>query len=189
MTGQAALQVLSFFGAAVVGSIGTWKIVDELLRKGKASLKDDYRFAREFLPQADKNDLHPVVAEMGYQALAGDAKISADEVSYLLTLKHPRDAIRSFIAARRLLDFFTTAPLEKIAFRRAYALPARRNTLRYAYAAAYFSTYTLGISSAAFGVNEASFRRHRLDPFLSDGFDVLPYRRFVPEICPEAQDG
>jgi hypothetical protein len=142
MSLESLLQVLGFIGAAVAGSFGTWKVVDELLRRGKTSLREDYRFAREFFASGDS--LHPVVTEMGYQAIAGDGRVTSEEVSYLLTLQRPREALRNFIAARHLLQFFSTAPIEKISFKPLWAAPSRRRALRFSYAAAYFSTYSLG---------------------------------------------
>jgi len=143
---QTILQVLGFLGAAAVGSVGTWKVIDELLRKGKSSLKEDYRFAKEFLASVKSDEMHPVVTELGYQAIAGDSRVTADEVSYLLGLQNPRQTVRNFIGARHLLEFFSTAPLEKIAFRAKYQSSSSRRWLKYWYAGAYFITFTLGIA-------------------------------------------
>ena len=72
--------------------------------------------------------------------------MTADEVSYLLGLQYPRRAIRNFIGARRLLEFFSTAPVEKIEFLPKYRSVRRRRLLKYWYAGSYFVTYTLGFA-------------------------------------------
>jgi hypothetical protein len=143
---DASLKVLGFIGAAIAGSLGTWKVLDELLRKGKTSLREDYRFARDFLSECAAGAMHPMLAEMGFQALAGDSKISADEVRHLLTLQNSRSAIREYIAAKQVLDFFSTAPSAKITFRKKYESASWRRALKYWYAGVYFLTYSLSFA-------------------------------------------
>lgn len=145
MTVLTTIQIVGYLAAAISGSAATWKVINEASRKGKDSLRDDYRFAREFLSNLD-SDIHPVVVELGYQAIARDPRVSADEIAYLLTLYNPQQAIRCYIVAKRLLEFFNTAPATKIVFRSKYSSPGRRKFLKLWYVGTYFVTYVLGFA-------------------------------------------
>lgn len=146
MTIFTTLQILAYLAAAASSSAAAWKAIDELLRKGNASLRDDYRFAREFLTNIETGIVHPAVAELGYQAIARDSRVRADEIAYLLTLQNPQQAIRRYISARSLLEFFNTAPATKIVFRSKYDSPRHRKLLKFWYLGTYFATYSLGFA-------------------------------------------
>lgn len=144
------IKVLPALVTIAVGAIGAWKLVDELLRRGKVSLREDYRFARDFFAEIGGGKLNPYVTQIGYQAIAGDSKISSEEAAYMLGLHSPKSAIRDYIFARQLLDFFATAPVERIAFKSAYKSKNWRNIVKYWYVFVYFLTYALSFSPLFF---------------------------------------
>lgn len=71
------------------------------LRDRKASLRDDYRFVREFLADLNAGSNHAVTLEYGYQAIAGNPDITSEEVAFLLTFPQPGKSVRNYVASRR----------------------------------------------------------------------------------------
>ena len=139
-------QVLGLVGTALTGAIASWKVIRDLIGQGRTSLRDEYRFAKEFFDAVGKPGLHPLAYDLGHKAIAGDAQIGAEEVAYLLSLPQPRAAIRTYIVARTLLQFHQTAVDSKISFKRSNGNPSRRRVKRGLFAVGYFATYMLGFS-------------------------------------------
>jgi hypothetical protein len=84
------MEIIFKVATFLFGAVGATKIYYELTNKGKGQLRDEYRFSKEFLQEvADNPAMHPFLKEKGYQALAGDHRLSAAEVEYLLSLQKP----------------------------------------------------------------------------------------------------
>lgn len=59
----------------------------------------------DFLQEVNSNkQLHPFLREKGYQAIAGDKQIGANEIEYLLSLKGPERALRDYVLGRPYLE-------------------------------------------------------------------------------------
>jgi hypothetical protein len=137
------LKVLGFLGVAIAGAIGTWKVIVELLRANKQQLRDDFHFARAFLSDGQTQKMTPLVRELGYQAIAGDTRVSGEEVAYVLSLFNAGASVKSYVFSRRLLEFFSTAQSGKIRFKAPYASSIKRQSMRRFYVLSYGLTYTL----------------------------------------------
>ncbi|KZW99706.1 hypothetical protein JL49_15740 [Pseudoalteromonas luteoviolacea] len=70
----------------------------------KANLREEYRFAKEFLDETDKSDLHPFTIGKGYQAIAGTTAVKAQEIEYLLSLENPIQSLRDFVFSKQLFE-------------------------------------------------------------------------------------
>lgn len=79
------------------------KILYDIVSGKKAKLREEYRFAKEFLVDLD-NDLHPYAKEKGYQALAGTTAISVLDIEYILTLKNSAQCLRNYVLAGEYLE-------------------------------------------------------------------------------------
>ncbi|RFA30004.1 hypothetical protein CAI21_07220 [Alkalilimnicola ehrlichii] len=102
---------------AAVAVIGLWPILYGIIAGKKIRLREEYRFAKEFLDDlASGRQMHPYALEKGCQAIAGTTAIKAIEVQYILTLENPASCLRDFVLARSYLEHLETAGDLKITF-------------------------------------------------------------------------
>lgn len=134
-------------GMLVVGVIGTWKLVVEFLRGRHGHLREEYRFAQEFLSKVAENpNMHPFLLQKGYQAIAGDTRLSAAEIEYLISLQDAPRALKDFILGRPYLDYLATASGAKIALKSRFQGRWSRWWRKGAYLVSYVGCYSLGVS-------------------------------------------
>lgn len=98
---------MEFFIKLIVVSVailgGGIKIYHLILEK-KAHLKEEYKFAKEFLKDENQNDIHPFVLEKGYQVISGSNTVNSKEVSYILSLKNPSQSLRNYVFSKSLIE-------------------------------------------------------------------------------------
>jgi len=129
----------------VAGLFAIWKIVIEMTAGRRGQFREEYRFAREFLEDIKKNpQMHPFIRQKGYQALAGDNRLSAQEVEYLLTLPESARALRLYVMGRPYLQHRATAIGSQIVFQDKYAGQVARTTRKITYFVLYAGFYALG---------------------------------------------
>lgn len=129
--------------AAVVASA---KILYELALGGRGRLREEYRFAHDFMQQLkNEPDMHPFVRDKGYQAIAGDASLSAEEVAYLLSLENPGRALRDYALGRPYLEHLTARGNLRLDFRPEYKSAYARGWRKVLYGGLYF-----GLASTSF---------------------------------------
>jgi len=104
--------------AALGTVIGVFKIINEMLTNSKAKLREEYRFAKEFLGDLQNSALHPIAVERGYYALAGTRSIKIAEIKYLLDLTSPDLKLRDYVYSRRYVE--VNADGSRVDFRRKY---------------------------------------------------------------------
>lgn len=133
------------FLLAVVG-IGTaaFKFYDISIGK-RANLREQYRFAKEFIDDTEKANLHPYTLEKGYQAIAGTEYVTAVEVKYLLNLQSPLQSLSDFILAKRLLEP-VLADNPKVSFKKKYLSVWSRRWRKTFYMFAYGITAMASVS-------------------------------------------
>lgn len=158
---------LDFWAKAVpvvLGAIGAgFKFFDPSGKRGK--MREEYRFAREFLHDLEFHpDLHPYAKEKGYQAIAGDTRLGADEIEYLLSLTGPERALRDYVKGRKYLAH-VSGNLQ-IAFKRKYQSRWSRQWRMGLYLAAYMALVLM-----AFG------------PLLFSGYLRLPFADSITAFC------
>lgn len=154
-----------------LGAITTMKIVYEWLYGRHGRLREEYKFARDFLRDLkDDPDLHPFLKQKGYQAIAGDTKLSASEIEYLLELHDSARALKDYVLGRPYLRHFTTAVNQKVTFESRYETAWSRNWRSLMYFLLYMAFF-IGAFSPMFisSVKAASF----LDNTLYFAFTLL----------------
>jgi hypothetical protein len=98
---EVLIRLISGSGAIFI----SWKIIYDIVTGGKPRLREDYRFAKEFLEELKNNpDLHPFAVEKGYHAIAGSNTVGFEEIAYLLSLKNPGQCLYDYTFARRILQ-------------------------------------------------------------------------------------
>lgn len=86
----------------------------------KSNLREEYKFAQEFMADL-KPGTHALVIEKGYCAVTGDSTLSAKEITYLLSLPSPHQAIDKYAVAHKYLEFKEYGESKaKIIFREKY---------------------------------------------------------------------
>ncbi|MGY3852756.1 hypothetical protein [Aeromonas veronii] len=108
-------------GSFLIALLGVAPIIRKWLLDLDSKRKDDYRFAREFFSDLDKNpSMHPFVREKGYLAIAGKSHVNEGEVSYILSLKEPSKALGNYKLAKGIVWFDSEKSLVKISYKKWY---------------------------------------------------------------------
>ncbi|MEI8613671.1 hypothetical protein P4S54_08215 [Shewanella sp. PP-He15 brown] len=125
----------------IFGIIGAAKIIFDLSTGSKVKLRDEYRFAKEFLKDLTQEPkLHPLAIEKGYYAIAGTASIKSKEIEYILSLENPDRCLKDYTLSRKYLEHLGDNENTKIDFANKYKNPWPRAWRK----AAYIITYVLG---------------------------------------------
>ncbi|TMP87265.1 hypothetical protein CWC05_09235 [Pseudoalteromonas ruthenica] len=134
------IKAVSFFGSL----IAIWRVFFSMKKASQKQLKDDFQFAKGFLPEADS--MHQYTKIKGYQALAGSESVYANEVEYILTLENPVQCLKDFVLSKQLFqrDKYTTS--FKFKFRGRYALKPYRTILAIWYFFWYVVTAFIAVS-------------------------------------------
>ncbi|WP_298776295.1 hypothetical protein [uncultured Shewanella sp.] len=92
-----------FIIIGVISTLGSLiGIAYKIYSTQQTSMREEYEFAKAFLTE---NNLHPFALQKGYQAIAGSKDIDLKVIKYILELKDSPKALRTFVAAKRYLDF------------------------------------------------------------------------------------
>lgn len=124
---------------AIVGIITAGKIFFDVFVGKKTNLREDYKFAKEFLDDTDKQKLHPFSLSKGYQSIAGTITVRASEIEYILSLKDPVQCLRDFILSKQLFERLETEGDFKLAFIKKYKSDFSRGWRKLWYLTLYFS--------------------------------------------------
>lgn len=134
------VQVISIFG----GAAAIWKIATEFPRGKGRNLRDEYRFAREFFEELEQKPLmHNFLKQKGYQAIAGGASLSAEEIEYLLTLNDSVKSIRDYVFGRPYVEYLRTSIGTKIVYKNKYRSRQSRLLRKFWFFALYLLCYFL----------------------------------------------
>lgn len=80
----------------MLGAIGTLKLVHDCIYVRPSRLREDYHFAKMFLSEVQKGDMHAYLRTKGYQALARSTSLTAGKVEYALNLSNPDQSLRNY---------------------------------------------------------------------------------------------
>jgi hypothetical protein len=95
------VQLLTVIGVVAAAT----KVVRELSFMGKSRLAEEYRVAKEVLKDIQDNpDLHPLVAERGYFAIAGTSAINPADVEYLISIVNPATSLKDYVRSRKYVE-------------------------------------------------------------------------------------
>lgn len=131
----------------VAGAVAMWKVVAEVVAGRRHRLREEYRFAREFLDDIKKTpQMHSFLRQKGYQALAGDNRLSAQEVEYLLTLPKSAEALRLYVTGLPYLQHNAMAMGSQVSFKAKYVDSFSRNWRKGMYLILYGAFYALGVA-------------------------------------------
>lgn len=142
---------------STIGAIGAAKVLYELPILRRNRLREEYKFAKDFLAEVETNDqLHPYLKEKGYQTIAGNPHLSADEIAYLLLLyqkdhespliRYADRALRDYISGRPLLTYRPLGGDVRIVFKEKYASKLARTWRKSLYATLYMTCGILAFS-------------------------------------------
>lgn len=115
------LEIVIKVVGVILATVGAAKVIYDLMIGKRGLMREEYRFAKEFLDDlsSDKK-LHPFLRDKGYQAIAGDKLIGADEVEYLLTLVNSERALRDYILGRPYLEHLPNAGDLQVGFKKEF---------------------------------------------------------------------
>jgi hypothetical protein len=168
------LQIITVIAGTFFAS---WKILRELSSTKTSKLREEYKFAKEFLEYKANKDgkAHPYIWEKGLQALAGTNKIKPEEVEYILSLKNPSQCLKDFVLARRYLEDIETTGDLKLSFKKKYKADASRKWRKLYYVIQYFITALFALSP----ISIATFLNWEFKDFLLAISITLPIFGFV----------
>lgn len=146
MDNELAIKIATLTVTGIGSSAATWKILSELLGNQRERLREEYKFAKEFLSETKNGSIHPYLIQLGYQTIAGNAKADFEEIAYLLTLKQPRTAINDYSLGRSYLQFFSTSLPPGFVFNQKHKSGAKRKLFKIWFLVSYFITYSIAVS-------------------------------------------
>ena len=142
-----AIKFVTPLVSLLVGAIGTWKVVVELLRGRHGHLREEYKFARDFLADlAATPQMHPFLKQKGFQAIAGDTRLTAAEIEYLLTLQNSSQALKDYVLGKQYLQHFATATGSQLIFKPYFERSFSRLWRKVGYLLLYFGCYCGGFA-------------------------------------------
>ncbi|MXN77882.1 hypothetical protein GR157_24440 [Burkholderia sp. 4701] len=132
------IDIILKLGTFAIGAIGAGKILYEasVVRRGR--MREEYKFAREFLKdRKEDGEMHPFLREKGYRAVAGDERLTADEIEYLLSLKGADRALKDYSLGRSYLEHLPNIGNLQIQFKKKYKKVWPRRWRKWTYFALY----------------------------------------------------
>lgn len=124
---------------------GAAKIVYELAVGGKLRLREEYRFAKEFLKDLESPDtLHHLAEERGYYALAGTSSMKVSEIKYLVSLTDADRRLKDYVLSRKYVTL--NEQTSRISFHERYKSSWSRNWRKCIHIAAYMIGCLLAFS-------------------------------------------
>lgn len=142
--------IFKFLGA-VAAIIGAGRVIYEVTVGKKSRLREDYKFAKEFLNDLKVNpDLHPFAIEKGYQAIAGSTVLKSEEIAYLLSLENPGKCLKDYVLSKNYLQHLNTSGDLQLSFSEKYAAPWARKWRKAWYLTLYFGLAFASLSPLFF---------------------------------------
>lgn len=133
------IETISKFILAIAAIFGVGRVIYDVTVGKKTRLRDDYKFAKEFLSDLKENpDLHPFALEKGYQAIAGSTALKSEEIAYLLSLDNPGKCLQDYVLAKEYLQHLNTTGDLQLSFAEKYSAPWARNWRKAVYLTLYF---------------------------------------------------
>ncbi len=123
---------------AGVGIFTAGKVLFDVFVGKKTNLREEYFFAKEFLDDTKKYNLHPYTLGKGYQAIAGTVTVKAHEIEYILSLKNPIQCLRDFILSKQLFERLDTEGDFDLTFKKKYSSKYSRNWRKATFLVFYF---------------------------------------------------
>lgn len=141
------LDVFVTVAGLLGGAFSTWKIIKDLQLGQQSRMREEYKFAQGFFAdlRSDPNML-PFLKQKGLQAIAGDTRLVAKEIEYLLTLHNSAEALRNYVLGKRYVEFLVTATGAQIDFFAKYRSRKKRTLLKWGYLVLYFLFYCAAVT-------------------------------------------
>jgi len=131
-------------GMLLIGAIGAAKLLYETIMRRRSHMWDRFRFTKEFLDELKADpQMHPLIREQGFKAIAGDSTLTAAEVEYLISLKNPEASLRDYALGRYYLEHLPEIHNLQVAFKNKYKKPFARQCRTAAHLLLYFSSLLL----------------------------------------------
>jgi len=139
------IEIIIKITTAIFAVLGAAKIIYEFSSGSKLKLREEYRFAKEFLNDIDqKPKPHHLAIERGYYAIAGTSAIKASEISHLISLSSPDKSLKDYVLSRKYVELNERS--HKIEFRKKYKNRWSRNWRKGLCLTVYFLGSFLAIS-------------------------------------------
>ena len=124
---------------------GVAKIVYEFTNGSKLRLREEYRFAKEFLKDLESTPpLHHLAEERGYYAIAGTSSMKVSEIKYLVSLTDAGRRLKDFVLARKYVELNENN--NRIEFRKKYKSKWKRTARKIFHVAIYVIDASIGFS-------------------------------------------
>ena len=119
----------------------------ELIRGRFGQLREEYKFARDFFADLEKNpQMHPFLRQKGYQAIACDNRLASAEIEYLLTLQDSPQALKDYVLGRQYINHLATATGSQLTFKHKFESTFSRMWRKGGYLALYLGCILIGLA-------------------------------------------
>lgn len=172
---ETILKISSFSIGTITVGLAIWNAA----QGHRKNLKDEYTFARDFFEYIERSKPHPLVRERGYQAVAGDSKITAMEVEYLLELTPSGKALRLYARGKKYLTHISTAGRFQVQYRAKYRNRLARLSRKIVYFVVYMISVFLSVLPLLFSARRLEEAGNILSNTIISCFVFLPIAFFV----------
>jgi len=114
------------------------KVLFDVFLVKRTNYREEYKFAKEFIDETSKENLHPYTLGKGYQAIAGTTTVKANEIEYILSLENPIQCINDFVLSKQLFERSDTDDDFKLIFKDKYKSDLSRDWRKKMYLFLYF---------------------------------------------------
>lgn len=122
----------------IVGIFTIGKTIYDMMYSTKAKLRDEYKFAKDFLDEQNLKKIHPFAKDKGYQAIAGCTDITPKEIEYLLSLSNPVCRLDDYKSSHRLFDKVGEGEEFRLVYKKRFRSKVYRTTIFCWYLILYF---------------------------------------------------
>lgn len=127
---KSAMALAAIFGIA--------KIIHDFSAANKNKLREEYKFAKDFLRDiAQEPKPHPFAVEKGFFAIAGTTAIKSKEIEYILSLENAHTCLNDYVTSRTYLEHIDRNGSLKIQFANKYKSALSRKWRKAAHVLAY----------------------------------------------------
>lgn len=140
---QLAISGFALVVGAVAGGFKSFKTALDLSQVRRGNLRAEYKFAKEFLTDYQKEAaMHPYLEAKGLQAIAGTVDLSISEIKYLLSLKNAAHALRGYTLGKDYLQHLPERGNLQIDFKKKYKKSSIRKSI-FAWYIFWYGTFVL----------------------------------------------
>ena len=127
------------------GAVTAWSVIVALLKGRRQRLRDEYRFAREFMTDLQGiAEGSPLLQQLGCHAVTGDTAVDFAAFQHIANLPDPEKALSNYAFGYKYVEYVTTSKAPRIQFKNRFRRRSTRFIIKLVFLLLYIVMYILG---------------------------------------------